>query len=85
MSRQRTAAATALALWPSPHQAGAGQQIYKITDDEKGVVFTDRPESDQSESQQVEKVELPNVNTVPRVEPAPARQAPSKSAAAPSR
>jgi hypothetical protein len=80
MSRQRFAAATAFALMAIASSSWGWAQIYKITDDEKGVVFTDRPQSTNSSGQQtVEKVELPNVNTVPRVEPRP--EAPQSSPA----
>lgn len=52
-------------------------QIYKVTDDEKGVVFTDRPESlGSSGKSQVEELEIPDTNTVAPVAPRPA--APSK-------
>lgn len=52
-------AATSLLL-----ASGAWGQIYKVTDDEKGVVFTDRPPtvSDSAKSH-VEQVELQDTNT----------------------
>ncbi|CAN0606028.1 unnamed protein product, partial [Ectocarpus sp. 12 AP-2014] len=53
--------------------AGAWSQIYKVTDDERGVVFTDRPETVQSTNDQnVEAVELQETNTTAPVTPRPA-------------
>lgn len=47
-------------------------QIYKVTDDDKGVVFTDRPEtiSDTAE-QHVETIDLPELNTAEPVDVRP--------------
>ncbi|MEO0437464.1 MAG: DUF4124 domain-containing protein [Pseudomonadota bacterium] len=52
-------------------------QIYKITDEKEGVVFTDRPESiGDGETQKIEEVELRDLNTAaPVASPAlPTRQ-----------
>ena len=48
-------------------------QIYKVTDEDKGVVFTDRPEtvSDTAE-QHIEAIDLPETNTAEPVNVRPA-------------
>ncbi len=56
---------TALLLAPGLSLAPAAwSQIYKVTDDEKGVVFTDRPPTVSNAPQStVERVELQDTNT----------------------
>jgi hypothetical protein len=54
----------------------ASAQVYKVTDEDKGVVFTDRPEN-VSGSSSVERIEIREPNTAP---PPPAA-APSRSPA----
>lgn len=61
-----------LALAASFSVGPASAQIYKVTDDEQGVVFTDRPENiDGNAKQSVEKVELPQTNTAAPIQPLP--------------
>lgn len=52
--------------------ASATAQVYKVTDDENGVVFTDRPENIDGSSN-VERVEIREPNTAPPPTAAPAR------------
>lgn len=50
----------------------AHAQIYKVTDGEKGVVFTDSPENiSDSSGQRVEQIELPETNTAAPVQARP--------------
>ena len=85
MSVRKIAAVCTIALMAVASSSWGWAQIYKITDDEQGVVFTDRPQSvDSSDAQQVEKVDLPEMNTVPPVEARPAPvEAPRKAEPAP--
>lgn len=85
MSRQRFAAAFALALLAIASSSWGWAQIYKITDDEQGVVFTDRPQNiDNSGESAVEELDLQEMNTVPAVTPRPeAAQPPASEEAEP--
>ncbi|MFK7829686.1 MAG: hypothetical protein AB8B57_07915 [Congregibacter sp.] len=60
----------------------ANAQIYKVTDDENGVVFTDRPETvsndgtaggEGHDKSTVERIEIPETNTVTPVQVKPRR------------
>ena len=62
-------ALTTLILTPASYAWG---QIYKVTDSENGVVFTDSPEViDNSSGQSVEEVVLEDINTATPVEARP--------------
>jgi len=67
MHRARLVAGLACCLLCS---AAAGQ-VYKVTDDEDGVIFTDRPES--FDADKVEKIDVPEPNSSGAPPPIPPR------------
>lgn len=72
----------ALALAVSAAPGWAWGQIFKVTDEDGNVVFTDRPETVQSTSEQdVEGVELTPMNTAPAVNVPTAEERAARSAA----
>ncbi|WP_439101284.1 Ig-like domain-containing protein [Congregibacter sp.] len=66
------AVSVAVALVAITPVSFAWGQVYKVTDAENGVVFTDSPQTmDTTQDQSVEKVELKEINTAAPVEVAP--------------
>jgi cytoskeletal protein RodZ len=69
----------ALALVSVLFSAAAGAQVYRVTDEQGNVSFTDRPQAP-SESTTVERVELQTTNSAPAVTPQAAPTTPSAEA-----
>jgi len=76
LSLRKTSTLALLSLFLATPAGWAWSQIYKITDDEDGVVFTDKPDSmSGGNAKNVEKVDIGDINTAAPVEvrPAPSR------------
>jgi hypothetical protein len=60
-----------------PASSAAWAQIYKVTDGDKGVIFTDKPETvGNNQNQNVEEVQLQELNTAAPIEVRPRPPAP---------